>query len=166
VFVGGGPLRGEIEARVRALGLEPEVRQAGRVSHQEMGLAYDQSHALLFTSLRDTSGNVVLEAMAHALPVVAMDQHGVREILDTVSGTKVAIHDRDQVVRDLAAALEQLALDPDLRLAQGNAGRRRVELVYQWDHKGELLRQLYGRLSPAPAPRPTPSGPAHPAAAR
>jgi len=166
VFVGGGPLRSEIEARVRSLGLEQEIRLAGRVSHQEMGLAYDQSHVLLFTSLRDTSGNVVLEAMAHSLPVVALDQHGVRDMLDTMSGTKVAIHDRSQVVRDLAAALEQLALDPDLRRAQGNAGRRRVELVYQWDHKGELLRQLYGSLSSAPAPWPTPSGPAHPDVAR
>jgi glycosyltransferase involved in cell wall biosynthesis len=125
-----------------------------------MAGVYERSQVLLFTSLRDTSGNVVLEAMAHGLPVVALDQHGAREILDADSGMKVPILDQAQVVRDLAAALERLALDPALRRAQGRAGRSRVEHRYNWDQKGELLRRLYtsvgrepSQAAPAPAGR-------------
>jgi glycosyltransferase involved in cell wall biosynthesis len=160
LFVGDGPLRAELGEWVRQRGLDTEVAFTGRVSHPEMAGVYERSQVLLFTSLRDTSGNVVLEAMAHGLPVVALDQHGAREILDADSGMKVPILDQAQVVRDLAAALERLALDPALRRAQGRAGRSRVEHRYNWDQKGELLRRLYtsvgrepSQAAPAPAGR-------------
>ena len=43
---------------------------------------YRRHHALLYPSLHDSSGNVVLEALFHGLPVVCLDLGGPAEIVD------------------------------------------------------------------------------------
>ncbi|HET7468367.1 MAG TPA: glycosyltransferase family 4 protein [Gemmatimonadales bacterium] len=146
-FIGEGPLRQELQQRIRLLKLEPEVRLQGPVSYGEIHRSYAQSHAYLFSSLHDTSGNVLLEAMAHALPVVTLDHHGAREIVSDDAGIKIPVRDEVQVVEGLASALARLAADPALRQVMGQAGRRRVAELYSWNHKGELLRGLYARAA-------------------
>lgn len=148
-FIGDGPLRQALQERIRILELESVVRLHGQVPYADIHRYYMSSHAFLFSSLHDTSGNVLLEAMAHALPVVTLDHHGAREIVSSDSGIKVPVHDQAQVIAGLASALERLAGDPALRQVMGQAGRRRVAQVYGWDHKGELLRALYARIARA-----------------
>jgi glycosyltransferase involved in cell wall biosynthesis len=87
--------------------------------------------------------------MAHALPVVTLDHHGAREIVSSDAGIKVPVHTEAQVIGGLASALERLAADPALRNAMGQAGRLRVAQLYNWDHKGELLRALYAQATGA-----------------
>jgi D-inositol-3-phosphate glycosyltransferase len=66
---------------------------------------------------------VLLEAMACGLPVVAVDEGGVREsVVEGVSGLVVR---RDEDA--FAAAVDSLIGDPDRRLAMGNAARRLAE---------------------------------------
>jgi glycosyltransferase involved in cell wall biosynthesis len=146
-FIGDGPLRQALQERIRLLGLGAEVVLHGHVSYGDIHRYYRESDAFLFSSLHDTSGNVLLEAMAHALPVVTLDHHGAREIVSSETGIKVAVRDQAQVVEDLASALRRLAVDPELRRSMGHAGRRRVAHEYGWDHKGELLKALYARVA-------------------
>jgi len=148
-FIGDGPLRQALQERIRALELESEVRLQGQVPYADIHRYYASSHAFLFSSLHDTSGNVLLEAMAHSLPVVTLDHHGAREIISSDAGIKIPVHDQAQVIAGLASALERLAANPALRQAMGQAGRLRAAKVYNWDHKGELLRVLYARIAQA-----------------
>jgi glycosyltransferase involved in cell wall biosynthesis len=148
-FLGDGPLRKALEQRIRALQLEQDVIVHGQVSYHDIHQYYNVSHVFLFSSLHDTSGNVVLEAMAHALPVVTLDHHGAGEIVSSESGIKVPVLDRAQVIDGLGSALERLALDSDLRRTMGQAARFRVARLYNWDHKGELLKRLYATVSAA-----------------
>jgi glycosyltransferase involved in cell wall biosynthesis len=148
-FIGDGPLRQALQERIRMLELEPEVRLQGQVPYADIHRYYGSSHAFFFSSLHDTSGNVLLEAMAHALPVVTLDHHGAREIVSSDAGIKVPVHTEAQVIGGLASALERLAADPALRNAMGQAGRLRVAQLYNWDHKGELLRALYAQATGA-----------------
>lgn len=70
----------------------------------------------------ESFGYAALEAMRAGLPVVASDVDGLRELVqDGVSGLLVAPEDAP----GLAAALDRLAGDPELRAALGGAGRRR-----------------------------------------
>jgi glycosyltransferase involved in cell wall biosynthesis len=158
LFIGKGPLRKALEQHISALGLNREVTLHGHISHRDLHAYYRASHVFLFSSLHDTSGNVVLEAMAHARPVVTLDHHGAGEIVSSESGIKVPVVTRAQVIDGLASALERLARDPDLRHTMGRAARARVASLYGWDHKGDLLRRLYRAASAAgqPAPPPTP----------
>lgn len=152
-FVGEGELATSMPQWVRDRRLDSEVEMIPRVPYGEIGRWYAESDVLLFTSLHDTSGNVVLEALAHGLPVVGLDQHGVSDMLDASCGFKVGIVSRDQVVSDLAAHLAWLAADAHRRRDMGAAGRRRVESQYDWNHKGDLLRRLYAEAAhPARSP--------------
>src|SRR5204863_2336453 len=135
-FVGSGELEGRMREWSRELGLDAELSMVGRVPYADMGAWYARSDALLFTGLHDTSGNVVLEAMAHGLPVVTLDHHGAGEMVDADCGLKVRITGREQVVADLASSLSRLAADPELGRRLGEAGRRRVEREYTWARKG------------------------------
>ena len=55
-----------------------------------MGELYRRHDALLFPSLHDFSGNVVLEALVHRLPVVCLDLGGPAELVDASCGRVVA----------------------------------------------------------------------------
>ncbi len=73
----------------------------------------------LFPSLRDGGGLVVVEAMAAGKPVICVDLGGPRMHVTEDCGVKVAPLSPEQVVGDLAAALERLCRDKELRLQMG-----------------------------------------------
>jgi glycosyltransferase involved in cell wall biosynthesis len=143
LIAGDGPLRPRIAKYIQDLRLDSEVSLLGTVPYSSMHELYNRADVFLFSSLHDTSGNVLLEAMSHRLPVVVLDQHGASEIVSDECGVKVPIVSAEQVRSDLTSALDRLAADPELRCRMGEAGRRRIAQVYDWEHKGQLLREIY-----------------------
>ena len=83
------------------------------MKQQDLLAAYRTFDALLFPSLHDSSGNVVLESLAGGLPVVCLDLGGPAQLVDASCGVKVSVDDRDadQVILALADALTELAQD-------------------------------------------------------
>jgi glycosyltransferase involved in cell wall biosynthesis len=73
VVVGDGPLRAELERR------HPEFVFTGTLRGEELAAHYASADVFLFASLTETFGNVVLEAMASGLAVVAFDDAAARE---------------------------------------------------------------------------------------
>ncbi len=67
VFVGDGPMRAIIEAKC------PDAIFMGMCSHEQLSTLYASADLLLFPSLTETFGNVTLEALASATPVLAFD---------------------------------------------------------------------------------------------
>ena len=145
-MVGDGPLRSEIEAAAGRYGLGEHVHLTGWVPHPTVQEIYAKGDVFLFTSLQDTSGNVVLEAMAQGLPVVALKHHGVAEMVTSDSGVLVSIESREQVVRDMVVALKTLAEHTELRQRMSHAARQRVEEVYDWNWKGMFLVDIYNEV--------------------
>jgi glycosyltransferase involved in cell wall biosynthesis len=95
--------------------------------------AYSQHDVLLFPSLHESSGNVVLEALARALPVVCLDLGGPGVMVDGTCGRAVATGGRSEaeVVHGLAAALVELtAPDAWQGAARGALARARE---YRWE---------------------------------
>lgn len=142
-MAGDGPLRRRLEQRVLREGLGDRVELLGNLPHREMQEFYRSGEIFLFSSLQDTSGNVILEAMARGIGVVTLDHHGAAEIVDDDSGVRIAPSDPTSTVRAFADALEALARDPQRRHSMGLHARERVRTVYPWAHKGHLLRDLY-----------------------
>ena len=101
----------------------------------------------MFTSLRDTSGNVVLEAMSHGLPVIAINHHGVGEIVTDETGIRIDPVSYDSVKSDLAKAIEKYAKNPDLMKQLGLAGRKRLEMYYSWENNAKVLQNIYERIA-------------------
>lgn len=131
---GEGPLRGELEALVRELGLEGQVRLHGAVLQEELVPALRASAVYLCGSRetedgnRDGIPNTVAEAMAVALPVIATRVSGIPELVeDEVTGLLVEANDPAA----FATALNRLVADPEESERFGRAGRKRVEEVFE-----------------------------------
>ncbi len=144
-ILGRGYLRADWERMSRRLGVAGRLRWLGWVPFEEAQQAYHEADALVFTSLRDTSGNVVLEALARGLPVVCLDHQGVRDIVTEDCGIKVPPTDPPSVIRGLRDAIVTLASDAELRRRLGAGARERAR-EYLWDHQGERMWSIYRRV--------------------
>jgi glycosyltransferase involved in cell wall biosynthesis len=106
VILGEGPERARLEAEVARLGLSDRVTLAGQV---EPWPHYAAARCFALTSRTESFANVVVEALAHGLPVVATRCGGPAEILDEGAfGALVPIGDEAAI----AAAIEQALADP------------------------------------------------------
>ena len=108
VFIGRGPLAKAIEDEARAAGLSDQVQRVGELAPQQLAKWYQAADLLLLTSLAEGRPNVVLEAMASGLPVVATDAGGTRELLQGSPSLLV----EDSSVASLASATTTLLSSP------------------------------------------------------
>ena len=143
---GDGPERGRLEHLARTLGVDGHVEWRGWRPRSEVLAAYQRVDVFCFTSLRETTGLVVLEAMGAGLPVVCLAHSGQGEIVTDECGVRITPEGRAQVVRGLESGLARLARDPDLRVAMGEAGRKRAEHIYSWDACGREMAATYERV--------------------
>ncbi len=118
VFAGGGPEQPRLQER-----LGERASFLGWLEGTALAAAYASADAFCFPSETDTFGQVVLEAQASAIPVLAVDAGGPRELItDGVDGLL-----RPARADALAEALLLLAGSDALRLRLGHAARRSVE---------------------------------------
>lgn len=140
---GDGPLRAQLDDRIRSEGLEGRVVLAGLSKGPADWIA--QSSAYVVTSEYEGFCNALAEAGMAGLPRVAtLFEFGAREQIENeVDGLLVA--ERDP--RTLAEALDRLMSDPELRKRLGtraaDSGKRFApeRILVSWDHLLTLLRQ-------------------------
>ena len=87
------------------LGLQETVQFTGNISKQEIKEKLDSSNALVVSSLHETFGVVVIEALSRGCPVVSTRCGGPEEILNDDSGILVKANDENE----LAEALKRMA---------------------------------------------------------
>jgi 1,2-diacylglycerol 3-alpha-glucosyltransferase len=80
-FVGEGSLRQRLEAQAQRLGVDGRVCFTGALAPAAMPDAYAAADMLLFPSLSESQGLVLVEAMAAGLPIIAADSPQTREVL-------------------------------------------------------------------------------------
>lgn len=133
-------------AEAQRLGVTDRIKFHGQIARSEVEMLYLQADAFLFPSFREPSGSVVFEAMRQGLPVITIDRGGPGFVVNNQCGIRVPAIDPEQLSRDLADAIEQLALDPQ-RLAKLSEGaRERISAIGLWENKIEWLLKLYEQL--------------------
>jgi L-malate glycosyltransferase len=124
---GSGPLLPQLRDLAAGLGLNKYVDFKGH--YEEMTDIYRNADLLVLPSLREGMPNVVLEAMASGLPVLAADIGGCRELLqDWAPDWLVKSSDVDALSLALQRAIRHRHLLPEL----GAKARREVELHYSY----------------------------------
>jgi glycosyltransferase involved in cell wall biosynthesis len=145
-------LRGEAELRLvgtpnaelfrRCGGLPPRSEAAGSMGTAGVAAEYDAADMFVMASVEDGSALATIEAMAAGLPVIVSDQAGGDLVVDGVNGFVVPARDAGA----LAARMEQLIADPELRARMGAAAAASA-VTRTWETYGdELYRDVYGPI--------------------
>jgi len=126
--VGDGPARAGLDRLAVELGVQDHVRWIAWMPQEQLHAHYYNNDALLFPSLRDSGGMVVLEALAHGLPVVCTDRGGPGLIVNDRCGRVVRTFDktRDDVIDALTEVLYELSCDRTLLRKLSKAARSRA----------------------------------------
>jgi len=149
LVIGEGPARPWFEEHL------PDAIFTGQLTGEDLARALASSDILFNPSVTEAFGNVTLEAMACALPVLAAMASGTSSIVrDNETGFMVDVGDID----GFADALEAYARDPKLRQSHGEAGlaiARRMDwdtinsaVIRAYQHaivKRERLARIIGR---------------------
>ncbi|MFN3511505.1 MAG: glycosyltransferase [Phenylobacterium sp.] len=133
-IAGAGPLEAKLKALAAALGVDARVRFLGW--RNDPSALYRAADVCVFPSRYEPLGNVVIQAWAHGLPVVAAASQGPAALIrDGEDGLLVPVDDADA----LAASVRRLLADPMLRIGLVQRGAARVEgefsetaVVAQW----------------------------------
>ena len=106
-FIGGGPMMNELKRRVKQKNLVKTVKFLGVVSHDELPRHIANANVLALPSYREGVPNVILEAMACGVPVVASNVGGIPEVVNEETGVLVKSIDAHSIAESMIEALEK-----------------------------------------------------------
>ncbi len=147
-FVGGGPsdaYRTTLMRLIDRLGLSDAVELCGAVSEAELGAYYRAADVFVCLSRHEGFGVPIVEAMAHELPVVALDAAAVA----ATSGGAALLLDAPSPAL-VAGSVARIRNDEQLRAGLVQAGKRRSadferpKVAGQWR---DSMRDLLARIS-------------------
>ena len=140
-LVGDGPDRDALSLSAARLGIGGSVVLRGSLGQSDVAALYRSADVFCLPSFAEGLPVVLMEAMAHGLPVVTTRIAGVSELVDDgVNGTVIPAGRVDL----LADALAGLAVDPALRAQWGEAGSERVRREYDIRVSAQQLARLFG----------------------
>lgn len=142
LVAGEGPLRREWETMATRMGLSKQVEFLGFVPFERMPSLYRSADIFLFTSLRDSFGSQVLEAMGSALPIVTLDHQGVGTFVPPEAGIKVPVTNSGETAWALAQGIRLLCNSPQIREQMGKAGWKFAR-TQTWERRARRMTDLY-----------------------
>ena len=140
-MVGKGPDETRWRNLADKLNIANKIDWIPWVDRKKLAQIYQNNDVFLFPSLHDSGGMVVLEAMAHGLPVVCLDLGGPDVIVDNSCGIKMKVKGKCEktIVKTLFKALHDLTQDKNLMLTLSNVASQRVA-DFSWK---QFVRSTY-----------------------
>lgn len=143
------PEIGVLQTLANELGVGERLHFTGKRQPEELRNYYSAADVVVTTPWYEPFGLTPLEAMACGRPVIGSAVGGLTyTILDGVTGFLVPPRDPHA----LAARLQQLLLQPELRIVMGQAARQRVEQKFTWGISARRIAGLYESLLAARRP--------------
>jgi len=146
VLIGDGKDRKRLEQDVKRYKIADQVKFLGKLSYDEVNSYYDWADLFLFPSLRDTSGNVILEAMSHGTPVIALNHNGAADIITEDTGELITIHNYNQVKQDFIHKIKKYYENREELERKGTNARMRIENIYSWSRVMQVMEDIYAGI--------------------
>ena len=146
VVIGAGVDLPRAKHHARRIGLSERVAFLGAVPHSEVDRRFAENDIFLFTSVRDTTGTVLLEAMRNAKPIIALNHQGGKAMITQGGARLVEIGTYDETADRLGAAIVELAHDPTLRRQMGRLALQEVRARHTWAAKRTQLLDIYAEV--------------------
>jgi glycosyltransferase involved in cell wall biosynthesis len=140
LLAGDGPLRQELERETKEIGLGDSVIFLG--DRRDIAAVHAAMDVAILTSDSESLSNVILEAMAAGLPVVAYRSGGNPELVDERRGVLVPSGDETA----FADAVLRLLNQQDLRDQMGRNARMFVEANFGLERVRNRYQELYTTL--------------------
>ncbi|MFQ5651528.1 MAG: glycosyltransferase family 4 protein [bacterium] len=144
-IVGQGPLHEALQHQIEQLGLQDAVRLPGSLAHEKVLPLYRSADLfvlpcrVLENGDRDGIPNVILEAMAMALPVISTSVSAIPEVIEHGrSGLLV----RPNRAEELAQAIQKLLADPHLASELGKNARQKILHAFELQRNVGALREV------------------------
>ena len=140
LIFGDGDDRALIEKQIADSGIGKNVKLMGNRPLNQIAEAYQQADVFVLPSLRETSGNVLLEAMAYAVPIVAFDTSFCRLLKEVDCGVFINTEQAlDNIKEDYCKAIVTLGQDKELAKQMGLNGYKYVNSKLTWDEKYRII---------------------------
>lgn len=140
LIFGDGDDRALIEKQIADSGIGKNVKLMGNRPLNQIAEAYQQADVFVLPSLRETSGNVLLEAMAYAVPIVAFDTSFCRLLKEVDCGVFINTEQAlDNIKEDYCKAIVTLGQDKELAKHMGLNGYKYVNSKLTWDEKYRII---------------------------
>lgn len=144
-IVGSGPEEAGLKRLVQQKQLS-NISFLGFVPFDSVDDYYQSADIFLLPSLRECGGAVVLEAMAHGLPVIATEWGGPIDYVTAETGVLIPPVSREALVEGFKMQIDALAANPILRKNMGAAAIARVKKEYLWKDKVNKMIKIYNEL--------------------
>lgn len=145
LIVGEGPEKQPVTEAIRSAGLDKNVIFAGQ--QKNVAPYYEAADVVAIPSLSEGSPNVLLEAMAYGVPVVATTVGGIPEIV-TNGQTAWLVPPRNPEL--MAKAIDQVFSNPGSARELARRAREKVEHDYSPESRAKALINIYAQaFSPA-----------------
>ena len=141
LFIGDGPMRKDLERQVHSLGMDDSIFFLGSRPHEEVALWMNLADCLCLPSRNEGLPNVVIEALASGLPIMATDVGGVGELLENEITSRIVPvleSSAEMLVSQLAALISNVLCGTVDRkaMAERNKGR------FSWSKQAETILNL------------------------
>lgn len=143
LFTVGICIKSIIEESIKELGNNVILKNA--VSYTEMKREYAEADVLIMPSLRETTGTVLLEALANGVPVITVDKFGGHTLLDESVSWFYDGNTKDEYIRNLSTVIYNCIENRSevLRKAENTV---KYAKRYTWDKKVEQYIEIYREL--------------------
>jgi glycosyltransferase involved in cell wall biosynthesis len=143
VIVGEGPEKAYLKKLAEKLGIINSVIFTGFLPNENVQLYYDAADIFVLPSREESFGIVLLEAMAHKLPLIGADNGGIKDIIKHgVNGLLFETENIDSLVSDLVYLIK----NEEDRINMGNEGMRLVWSEYNSEKVYSILNKIYTSL--------------------
>lgn len=145
-IVGSGPEEGMLKQMAKDLKVDHRIEFISWIERSELQKLYQKSNLFLFPS-HEGAGMVVSEALSYSIPVVCFDNCGPGEFITPECGIGIPYGDYDESIDQFGEAILSIYNDKDKFKRMSEASRERYNSWFNWDVRGEQLKEIYEKLA-------------------
>ncbi|MGA0901059.1 MAG: glycosyltransferase family 4 protein [Luteolibacter sp.] len=147
IFIGRGSQENEAKCLAEGLGISERIQFTGHMDREKLWQRIFDSKALVFPSVRETSGNAALEAMALGCPVICFAHQGIGWITNEECAIRIQPSSWNDSVNDFSEAMAKISSNRELGRQLGTNARELMINQYSWQQKMEAISQAYQSIT-------------------
>ncbi len=144
-LVGSGPEKETYKKLCAELHITENVQFIKWIERKDLLLLYQESHSFLFPS-HEGAGMVVAEALSFGLPVICLNNCGPGEFITEKCGFAVNGSTYQETVNNIANAISSLYHSEELQNSMSIEARKRFETYFDWNIRGEQIKNVYDKI--------------------